>query len=257
MPHDDGLRDEMPIRPTHPGAEPDAPALDERAAERLLAGRAGLAEVPPDSARLAELLAAAAAPPSSDELAGEDAAVAAFVSAARPVPPRAGRRHHFPRRRLVGVKLAAAVAVLLLSLAGVAAAATGSLPDPAQRVAHRVLGGAGVPGPDEHRNPPDRATSTSQRPGPTGSTAAGPSSSSGSGEQPRGGQGIPPTTGSEDRRDEDHGRRTTSTTRPDKGQGQGEQPGGQGGQGNGGSGGNGGGHAKSPKPTAKPQGKKD
>ncbi|HEX8928619.1 MAG TPA: hypothetical protein VGA45_06880, partial [Actinomycetota bacterium] len=201
----------MPIRPTHPGAEPDAPALDERAAERLLAGRPGPAEVPPDYARVAELLAAAAAPPSSDELAGEDAAVAAFVSAARPVPPRAGRRHHSPRRRLVGVKLAAAVVIVVLSLAGVAAAATGTLPDPAQRVAHRVLGGAGVPGPDERRNPPHRATSTSQRPGPTGSTAAGPSPSSG--EQPRGGgQGIPSTTRSEDRQDdENHGRRTTST----------------------------------------------
>ena len=256
MPHDDGLRDEMPIRPTHPGAEPDAPALDERAAERLLAGRAGPGEVPSDYARVAELLAAAAAPPSSDELAGEDAAVAAFVSAARPVPPRAGRRHHSPRRRLVGVKLAAAVVVLLLSLAGVSAAATGSLPDPAQRVAHRVLGGAGVPGPNERRNPPHRATSTSQRPGPTGSTAAGPSSSSGSGEQPRGGQGIPPTTRSDKGQDKDPG------------QGQGEQSGGQGGQGgqgNGGGGGNSGGkagengngHAKPPKPTAKPQGKKD
>lgn len=256
----------MPIRPSHPASEPDAPALDERAAERLLAGRPGSAEVPPDYARVAELLAAAAAPPSSDELAGEDAAVAAFVSAVRPVPPRAGRRHHSPRRRLVGVKLAAAVVVLLLSLAGVAAAATGTLPDPAQRVAHRVLGGAGVPGPDERRNPPHRATSTSQRPGPTGSTAAGPSSSSGSGEQPRGGHGIPPTTRSEDRRDEDHGRRATSTTGSDKGQGQGgdQQSGGQGG--GGGNGGDGGGgkaegnatvHAKSPKATTEPQGKRD
>jgi hypothetical protein len=253
MPHDDGLRDEMPIRPTHPASEPDAPPLDERAAERLLAGQPGPAEVPSDYARVAELLAAAAAPPSSDELAGEDAAVAAFLSAARPVPPRAGRRHHSPRHRLVGVKLAAAVVVVVLSLAGVAAAATGTLPDPAQRVAHRVLGGAGVPGPDEHRNPPHRATSTSHRPGPTGSTAAGPSSSSGE-QPPGGGQGIPPATRSEDRRnDEDHGQRATSTTKPDKGQG--GQGGGQG-DGGGNGGGNGNGHANTPKPT-KPQGKKD
>jgi hypothetical protein len=256
MPHDDGLRDEMPIRPSQPASEPDAPELDERATERLLASRPGPAEVPSDYARVAELLAAAAAPPSSDELAGEDAAVATFMSAARPVPPRAGRRHHSPRRRLVGIRLAAAVVVVVLSLAGVAAAATGTLPAPAQRVVHRVLGGAGVPDPDELRNPPHGATPTSQRPGPTGSTAAGPSSSPG--EQPGGHQGIPSTTRPGERQGvEDHGQRTTSTTRSDTSQGGHEPPGGQGDQGGGnGNGGGGKGHARTLKPSG-PQDERD
>jgi hypothetical protein len=172
---DDGLRGEMPIPPSHPEFWANPPALDERTAERLLAGRLVLTEVPPDYARVAEVLAAAAAPPSSDELAGEHAAVAQFAAAAGPIPPRASRRRGSGHTRLVGAKLAAAAVVVVLSLAGVAGAVSGTLPDPAQRVAHRVLGRAGVPGPDERRAPADGATSTSHRAQPTATTAAGAS----------------------------------------------------------------------------------
>src|SRR6266571_4797486 len=122
-------------------------ALDEGTAERLLAGRLASADLPPAYARVADLLAAAAAPPDAEELAGEAAAVARFAAAARSRPVRL--LHLNPRRSHVLAKLltvkAAAVALGVLAAGGVAAAATGTLPAPAQQVAHAVLGKAGVP----------------------------------------------------------------------------------------------------------------
>jgi hypothetical protein len=125
----------------------DRLALDEATAEGLLTGRLAPADLPVAYARVAELLAAAAAPPSAEELAGEAAAVARFAAAAHSRPVRL--LHLNPRRSRVLTKLltvkAAAVALGMLAAGGVAAAATGTLPAPAQQVAHTVLGRAGVP----------------------------------------------------------------------------------------------------------------
>lgn len=189
MTEDDGLKDEMPMPPPRRDVQPDPPALDDRTAERLLAGLLDRAETPHEYTRVAELLGAAAGPATPDELAGEDAALAAFGSAMRPTPMRASRsRRRRPRR--VGLRLAAAVVVVVLSLAGAAGAATGTLPAPAQRVVHKMLGVAGVPGPDQ--------SSTEQPPaGGQGSEPVAPGSTGPGGNGQGRGQGAPPTTGAD------------------------------------------------------------
>lgn len=95
--------------------------LDPRAAERLLDGAGGHAE-------LRELLAAASAPGSPRELAGEDAAVAAFLAAPRP----ARRSRAAALRGFLTAKIIAVVGGSIL-LSGGVAFATGNLPgqDPA------------------------------------------------------------------------------------------------------------------------------
>jgi hypothetical protein len=152
----------------------DPLALDEGTAERLLAGQLHPADAPPEYMRAATVLAAAAAPPSPDELAGERQAMAAFSAVARSIPHRAAPRRQTVLTRFVSFKLATAAAVAALSVAGVAGAATGTLPDPAQRVAHRVLGGAGVPSPDDHATsgPSDKSSAKSDH-SPTGPDATG------------------------------------------------------------------------------------
>ncbi|HEX8858408.1 MAG TPA: hypothetical protein VGC06_04810 [Actinomycetes bacterium] len=174
MSDEDALDDEMRhLRPPS-GFGPDPLALDEGTAERLLAGQLHPADAPPDYRRAAMVLAAAAAPPSPDELAGERQAVAAFTAVARSIPHRAAPRRQPVLTRFVSFKLAAAATIAALSLAGVAGAATGTLPDPAQRVAHQMLGGAGVPGPDDHaaQTAGDKSSTTSGH-HPTGPDATG------------------------------------------------------------------------------------
>jgi hypothetical protein len=150
MTGEDGLQDEMRHLRPPTDFESDPLALDEGTAERLLAGRLHPADAPPEYQRAATVLAAAAAPPSPDELAGERQAVAAFSAVARSIPHRAAPRRQTVLTRFVSFKLAAAAVIAALSVAGVAGAATGTLPDAAQRVAHRMLGAAGVPSPDDH-----------------------------------------------------------------------------------------------------------
>jgi hypothetical protein len=177
MSGENALDDEM--RHTRPpsGFGPDPLALDEGTAERLLAGRLHPADAPPEYWGAAMVLAAAAAPPTPDELAGERQAVAAFTSVAPSIPHRAAPRRQPVLTRFVSFKLAAAAAIAALSVAGVAGAATGTLPDPAQRVAHRMLGGAGVPGPDDHaaQTADDKGStkSTKSDHSPTGPDATG------------------------------------------------------------------------------------
>jgi hypothetical protein len=237
MTQDDGLKGEMPMPPPRWDVQPDPPALDERTAERLLAGRLGRAETPPAYAGVAELLGAAVGPAAPDELAGEDAALAAFRSAMSPTPMRASRST--PRRPRVGLRFAAAMVVVVLSLAGAAGAATGTLPDPAQRVVQKVLGVAGVSGPDHSRtteHPP--ASGHGPKPGAPGSTRPG-----GNGQAHGRGQLSPPTTGAERAQGQE--------------QGQGDEPGQQGngdGKGSSNAGGNGKGQVNGtgPKPRANP-----
>jgi hypothetical protein len=124
-------------------------ALDEGTAERLLTGRLDPADAPPGYALAAAALAAVSAPPDAEELADQAAVVAVFAAAARSRP--VGVRLLIPRRsqvltKLLTVKVAAAVLGVLVT-GGVAAAASGNLPAPAQQAAHALLGGAGVPAP--------------------------------------------------------------------------------------------------------------
>ena len=116
---------------TTPFPSDDQP-LDPWLADRLASGPD--ADVPD---ALAELVAAAQAPATADELAGEEALRAAFAEhgplgamSGAPVPDGEGTSMRSTR---LSTKLAAAVAVGALSLAGVGAAAlTGSLPGVSQ-----------------------------------------------------------------------------------------------------------------------------
>jgi hypothetical protein len=124
-------------------------ALDEGTAERLLTGRLDPADAPPGYSPVAALLAAMSAPPDTEELAGQAAIMAVFAAAARSHSPQLID----PRRSRVLTKLltakAAAAVLGVLMTGGVAAAATGNLPAPAQQAAHALLGGAGVPAPTQ------------------------------------------------------------------------------------------------------------
>ncbi len=122
----------------------DPLVLDDDSADRLLAGRMDPADAPPGYAEAAAVMAAAAAPARPDELDGAESALDAFrdALAGRPFPPR--RPHMLVK--LLTVKAVAAVFTGALLVGGVAAAATGSLPDAAQRIAHSVVDAAPDPG---------------------------------------------------------------------------------------------------------------
>jgi hypothetical protein len=113
-------------------------AEDQDTLERLLDGRLDPGSVPPGYGGLARLLAAATAPAAPDELAGERLAMAEFAAVMRSHPTT-----HVPRRaamagRAFTMKAAAAALVAVLSLGGVAAAATGLLPGQASPVADQA-----------------------------------------------------------------------------------------------------------------------
>src|SRR6266487_3034533 len=145
-------------------------ALDEDTAERLLTGRLPPADAPPGYGRVAAVLAAVSAPPDAEELAGQTAVRALFAAAtrSRPVEMRLNPRRSQVMTKLLTAK-AAAVVLGVLMTGGVAAAATGNLPAPAQQAAHTLLGGAGVPA-------PAAATATTQTHA-VGPDAAGPARS--------------------------------------------------------------------------------
>ncbi|MCW6004727.1 hypothetical protein K1W54_09030 [Micromonospora sp. CPCC 205371] len=131
-----------------------------REAEQMLSAQGSDAAHP----ELSYLLAAAAAPPRSHELVGLAAAVAAYERAgltagetAVPAPRRSWLT------RSVAVKAAAGTAVLLFGGTALAAE-TGNLPDAAQRHAHDLFSGLGVP-------PAERTSAT---PTPAGTPSALP-----------------------------------------------------------------------------------
>jgi hypothetical protein len=123
---------------------------DQEGLERLLAGRLNPAEVPPGHAGLARLLAAATAPPAAGELAGEQVVLAEFAAVVRSHPPTLVPRRATVLTKLASVKAAAAVLAALLSIGGVAAAATGLLPGQAEQAADQAASttGAGAAGHD-------------------------------------------------------------------------------------------------------------
>ena len=115
--------------------------------ERLLAGAS---DVPPGYERMARLLAAATAPAAPEELAGEPLLLAEFTAVVRSHPPTLVPRRATMLSKLASVKAAAAVLVAVLSIGGVAAAATGLLPGQAEQAADRAPSttGAGAVGHD-------------------------------------------------------------------------------------------------------------
>jgi hypothetical protein len=114
------------------------PVADQDVLERLLDGRLDPASVPPGYGGLARLLAVAAAPAAPDELAGERQALAAFAAVMRSHPPTLSPRRTAVPGKVFTMKAAAAALVAVLSLGGVAAAATGLLPDQASPVADQA-----------------------------------------------------------------------------------------------------------------------
>jgi hypothetical protein len=118
--------------PGSPEAAP--PAADQDTLERLLSGRFGPGSVPPGYGELARLLAAAAAPAAPEELAGEQLARTTFAAEMRSRPPILSPRRTPVARKAFTMKAAAAALVAVLSLGGIAAAATGLLPDQASPV---------------------------------------------------------------------------------------------------------------------------
>jgi hypothetical protein len=126
MSDDDALEVDMhrllgPLEPTSPAEEPNI--LD-----RLLDGRLDLASAPPSYGALARLLAAATAPAAPQELAGEQLALATFAAEMRSHPPILIPRRTAVLSKVFTMKAAAAALVAVLSIGGVAAAASGLLP---------------------------------------------------------------------------------------------------------------------------------
>jgi hypothetical protein len=113
--------------------------------ERLLAGAS---DVPPGYEGVARLLAAATAPAAPEELAGEPLLLAEFTAVVRSHPPTLVPRRATMLSKLASAKAAAALLVAVLSIGGVAAAATGLLPGQAEQAADRAPSttGAGAAG---------------------------------------------------------------------------------------------------------------
>jgi len=114
------------------------PAADPATLERLLAGQLNPGDAPPGYGGLARLLAAATAPPAAEELTGEPDVLAEFAAVVQSHPPTLVPRRATVLTKLASVKAAAAVLAALLSIGGVAAAATGLLPGQAEQVADQA-----------------------------------------------------------------------------------------------------------------------
>jgi hypothetical protein len=123
---------------------------DQHTLERLLVGRLDPADAPAGYAGLARLLAAATGPATRKELAGEQEVLAEFMAVLQSDPPTLVPRRAPMLSKLVSVKAAAALLAALLSIGGVAAAATGLLPGQAEPAADQAPSttGAGAAGHD-------------------------------------------------------------------------------------------------------------
>jgi hypothetical protein len=124
-------------RPLGP-LEAAQPVADHHILERLREGRWNPASAPPHYRRLARLLAAMTAPAAPQELAGERQAMASFAAERRSHPSTLSPRRTAVPRKVLTMKAAAAALVAALSLGGVAAAASGLLPDQAAPVADQA-----------------------------------------------------------------------------------------------------------------------
>jgi hypothetical protein len=166
MSEDDGLSAEM--RRPFDRFQADPLALDDDSADRLLAGRLDPADAPPGYAVAAAVMAAASAPARPDELDGVESSLNAFRAALVP-PPSSPRRPHMLVKFLT-VRAAAAAFTGALLIGGVAAAATGELPDAAQRLAHSMVSAAPAPAGDDHAQ---GSVDSAKGPDVTGAAKAG------------------------------------------------------------------------------------
>jgi hypothetical protein len=115
-----------------------SPAAGQDTLDQLLDGRLDPASAPPGYGGLAGLLAAATAPAAPEELAGERQALAEYRSVRRSRPPTLVSRRAAMPSKLFTAKAAAAALVAVLSVGGVAAAATGLLPGQASPLADQA-----------------------------------------------------------------------------------------------------------------------
>ena len=162
-------------------ADGDDPlALDGDTVEQLLAGELPPARAPRDYAPVAALLEALAAPPSQEELAGQAAALAELRAVTMTRAAAIHRASKPRRRRRVGL---AAIAVAgALTTGGVAAAATGHLPEPVRKATRSILVTVGdpepattLPLPASSARPP--GSHPGQSPPPTDATVLAPGTS--------------------------------------------------------------------------------
>ncbi len=176
------------------------------------------------------LLRAASGPATADELAGADAAVARFVDvvlsdtpAAPPVisqpvdaPPVVVEPEKAqPARRLrsvpVPARAAGIIAAVTLWSTGMAAAATGNLPDPVQHAVSNTAAHVGLSIPDpsddvtvqanEHKKneeDDDTTTSSSSSSSTTGSSTTSPPTTTATSTRAGGGAALAPTTSADD-----------------------------------------------------------
>jgi len=114
------------------------PVGDQDTLERLLDSPLDPGSVPPGYGGLARLLAAATAPAAPDELAGQQRALGEFTAVMRSTPPTLSPRRTAVPRKVFTIKAAAAALVAVLSVGGIAAAATGHLPGQASPVADQA-----------------------------------------------------------------------------------------------------------------------
>jgi hypothetical protein len=136
MNDDDGLEADMHRLLWFLEAAP--PVADQDPLERLLDGRLDPESAPPGYSEVAGLLAAATAPAAPEELAGERLAMATFAAVMRSTPPTLVPRRTAVPRKAFTMKAAAAALVAVLSVGGIAAAATGLLPGQASSVADQA-----------------------------------------------------------------------------------------------------------------------
>jgi hypothetical protein len=136
MSDDDALGADM--HPLLGFLEAGPPVADQDVLDRLLDGRLDAESAPPGYGGLARLLAAATAPAAPEELAGEQRAMVTFAAVMRSHAPTLVPRRTAVPRKVFTMKAAAAALVAVLSIGGVAAAASGLLPDRASPVADRA-----------------------------------------------------------------------------------------------------------------------
>lgn len=118
--------------------QPTPPSADQDILEQLLEGQLDPASTPPGYRKLAQLLAAAAAPAAPQELAGERRVMAEFAAVMRSRPATLSPRRTPVPSKVFTIKAAAAALVAVLSIGGIAAAATGLLPDQASPLADQA-----------------------------------------------------------------------------------------------------------------------
>jgi hypothetical protein len=121
-----------------------SPPADQDILDRLLEGRLDPASAPPGYGGLARLLAMATAPAAPEELAGAQSAMATFEAVMRSHPPILVPRRSAVPSKVFTIKAAAAALVAVLSLGGIAAAASGLLPDRASPKADRAAATTGA-----------------------------------------------------------------------------------------------------------------